>query len=91
MSYGCFNDGMGTDSVTVSGAKLSQLNSTGSTTVDFFYDFVPDPTSPCCRYGLYVDSGHSVDESCYPMPDGEHNNVFIGEHCCKETSAAPSR
>jgi hypothetical protein len=83
MSYGCFNDGMGTDSVTVSGVKLSQLNSTGSTTVDFFYDFVPDPTSPCCRYGLYVDSGHSVDESCYPMPDGEHNNVFIGEHCCK--------
>jgi hypothetical protein len=82
MSYGCFGGGFGTDVVAVSGSKLSQLNATGLTTVDFFYHFMPDPTSPCCRYGLHVDSGDSVDESCYPMPDGEHNNVFLGEHCC---------
>ena len=86
--YGC-NDGTGghADTKLIDGLdnKLAELNTTGSTTVDFWYDSPDDPTSFCCRYGLVVDYSKAVDESCHPKPKGEYNNVFKSLYfCCKE-------
>ena len=83
MAFGCINSGMGGTAVAIDGARLDELNSTGSTTAEFSYQFIPDPDDPCCKYGLLVDSSNSVDETCHPSPDGEHNNVFVETRCCK--------
>jgi hypothetical protein len=83
MAFGCVNSGTGSATVAIDGATLDELNSTGSTTAEFSYQFIPDPDDPCCKYGLFVDSSNTVDETCHPFPDGEHNNVFVEVGCCR--------
>jgi len=83
MTYGCIGGATGFAVEPVGGAKLSQLNATGSTTLDFSYQFTPDPADPCCKFGLFADLGNVIDENCHLPPDGEHNNAFVGTICCK--------
>ena len=82
--YGC-TDGSGPHpkSAVVGGSRLAQLNTTGSTTVDFYYTFsTTDPVPPCCEYVLIVDPGNLIYEACHPAPAGEHNNVSFSGFCC---------
>ena len=82
--YGC-TDGSGPHpaGAAISGSRLAQLNTAGSTTVDFYYAFAtPDPVPPCCEYVLIVDPVNSIYEACHPAPAGEHNNVSFAGFCC---------
>jgi hypothetical protein len=84
---GCIPGGGGPIVLPISGPNLAELNETGSSNVEFFYEFATtDPTPPCCKYTLEVDFLGVIDESCHPDPNGEHNNLFVSTFCCEDTT-----
>jgi hypothetical protein len=84
---GCIPGGGGPIVLPVTGPALDELNATGSTSVEFSYEFATtDPTPPCCEYTIWADFLDVIDESCHPAPNGEHNNLFVSTFCCEDTT-----
>ena len=84
---GCIDGGGGPIVLPVTGPALDELNATGSTSVEFSYEFATtDPTPPCCEYTIWADFLDVIDESCHPAPNGEHNNLFVSTFCCEDTT-----